>query len=246
MGGMVIIVATLVGYFASHLFSAGSGPSADRRLLLLYLFTGMGVVGFLDDFIKIRKQRSLGPVGDRRSWSASSSSAISFAVLAPAVPGRARADAGVDAPVVRAGHPADQPGRDPVRASSRTWSISGDVQRGEPHRRAGRPGRRRLGDGVRRVHGDLVLPVPQRLRRPVAARRLLRGARPAGHRADRGLGDGGLLRLPVVERGAGADLHGRHRLAGARRRWSPASRSCPGPSCCWSCSAACSWSRRCR
>jgi phospho-N-acetylmuramoyl-pentapeptide-transferase len=59
MGGTVIVIATLVGYFASHLFSAGSGPSASG-LLLLYLFTGMGVVGFLDDFIKIRNQRSLG------------------------------------------------------------------------------------------------------------------------------------------------------------------------------------------
>ena len=59
MGGTVIVVATLIGYFASHLFSAGSGPSATG-LLLLYLFTGMGFVGFLDDFIKIRNQRSLG------------------------------------------------------------------------------------------------------------------------------------------------------------------------------------------
>jgi phospho-N-acetylmuramoyl-pentapeptide-transferase len=59
MGGTVIIIATLVGYFAAHLLSSDSGPSATG-LLLLYLFTGMGVVGFLDDFIKIRKQRSLG------------------------------------------------------------------------------------------------------------------------------------------------------------------------------------------
>jgi phospho-N-acetylmuramoyl-pentapeptide-transferase len=59
MGGTVIIIATLIGYFASHLFSAGSGPSATG-LLLLYLFTGLGLVGFLDDFIKIRRQRNLG------------------------------------------------------------------------------------------------------------------------------------------------------------------------------------------
>jgi phospho-N-acetylmuramoyl-pentapeptide-transferase len=59
MGGTVIIIATLVGYFVAHLFSNDRGPSATG-LLLLYLFTGLGVVGFLDDFIKIRKQRSLG------------------------------------------------------------------------------------------------------------------------------------------------------------------------------------------
>ncbi|HEX5497099.1 MAG TPA: phospho-N-acetylmuramoyl-pentapeptide-transferase [Mycobacteriales bacterium] len=62
MGGTVIILATLVGYFVAHLFlfgQQGRGPTASA-LLVLYLMTGLGVVGFLDDFIKIRKQRSLG------------------------------------------------------------------------------------------------------------------------------------------------------------------------------------------
>jgi phospho-N-acetylmuramoyl-pentapeptide-transferase len=58
MGGAVIIFATIVGYFAAHLLS-GRGPTATG-LLLIYLFAGLGVVGFLDDFTKIRKQRSLG------------------------------------------------------------------------------------------------------------------------------------------------------------------------------------------
>jgi phospho-N-acetylmuramoyl-pentapeptide-transferase len=62
MGGTVIIVATLLGYFVAHLFVAdqrGRGPTASA-LLVLGLMTGLGLVGFLDDFIKIRKQRSLG------------------------------------------------------------------------------------------------------------------------------------------------------------------------------------------
>ena len=62
MGGSVIIVATLLGYFVAHLFVAdqrGRGPTASG-LLVLGLMTGLGLVGFLDDFIKIRKQRSLG------------------------------------------------------------------------------------------------------------------------------------------------------------------------------------------
>jgi phospho-N-acetylmuramoyl-pentapeptide-transferase len=80
MGGTVIIIATLVGYFASHLFSAGSGPSATG-LLLLYLFTGMGVVGFLDDFIKIRNQRSLG-LSATAKLIGQLAVGISFAVLA--------------------------------------------------------------------------------------------------------------------------------------------------------------------
>ena len=62
MGGSVIIVATLLGYAVAHLFVSaqhGRGPTASA-LLVLALMTGLGLVGFLDDFIKIRKQRSLG------------------------------------------------------------------------------------------------------------------------------------------------------------------------------------------
>ncbi len=58
MGGVVIILAAVIGYFAAKLITFTS-PSASA-LLLLFLFVGMGLVGFLDDFIKISKQRSLG------------------------------------------------------------------------------------------------------------------------------------------------------------------------------------------
>ena len=58
MGGVVIIAATLIGYFGAKLITM-SAPSASAWLLL-FLFVGMGLVGFLDDFIKISKQRSLG------------------------------------------------------------------------------------------------------------------------------------------------------------------------------------------
>ncbi|CAI9419764.1 phospho-N-acetylmuramoyl-pentapeptide-transferase [Nocardioides sp. T2.26MG-1] len=58
MGGVVIILATLIGYFGANLIT-GHAPSASA-LLLLFLFVGTGLVGFLDDFIKISKQRSLG------------------------------------------------------------------------------------------------------------------------------------------------------------------------------------------
>jgi phospho-N-acetylmuramoyl-pentapeptide-transferase len=62
MGGAVIIGATLVGYAVAHLAVVNQpnrGPTASG-LLVLALMTGLGLVGFLDDFIKIRKQRSLG------------------------------------------------------------------------------------------------------------------------------------------------------------------------------------------
>jgi phospho-N-acetylmuramoyl-pentapeptide-transferase len=62
MGGAVIIAAAVVGYLVAHLLvlpQAGRGPTASG-LLVLGLMVGLGLVGFLDDFIKIRKQRSLG------------------------------------------------------------------------------------------------------------------------------------------------------------------------------------------
>jgi len=58
MGGVVIILATLLGYLGASLIT-WTAPSAST-LLLMFLFVGMGVVGFLDDFIKIYKQRNLG------------------------------------------------------------------------------------------------------------------------------------------------------------------------------------------
>ena len=58
MGGLVIIVATLVAYFGAKLILRD--PVSASALLLLFLFVGLGAVGFLDDYIKISKQRSLG------------------------------------------------------------------------------------------------------------------------------------------------------------------------------------------
>ena len=58
MGGVVIILAAVLGYFGAKLITLAL-PTASA-LLLLFLFVGCGVVGFLDDFIKVAKQRSLG------------------------------------------------------------------------------------------------------------------------------------------------------------------------------------------
>jgi phospho-N-acetylmuramoyl-pentapeptide-transferase len=62
MGGVAIIGSTLVGYIVAHIIIAvrgGGGPNASG-VLALFLMVGLGTVGFLDDFIKIRRQRSLG------------------------------------------------------------------------------------------------------------------------------------------------------------------------------------------
>jgi phospho-N-acetylmuramoyl-pentapeptide-transferase len=58
MGGTVIVLSTLIAYFVTKGIT-GKVPTASALLVLL-LMTGLGMVGFLDDFIKIAKQRSLG------------------------------------------------------------------------------------------------------------------------------------------------------------------------------------------
>jgi phospho-N-acetylmuramoyl-pentapeptide-transferase len=62
MGGTVIVAATLGGYLLAHVVGSGRfgvGFSASG-LLLMFLMVGMGTVGFLDDYLKIRRRRSLG------------------------------------------------------------------------------------------------------------------------------------------------------------------------------------------
>ncbi len=62
MGGTVIVGATVAGYLIAHLFligQPGRGVTATG-LLLLFLMVGLGTVGFLDDYLKIRHRRSLG------------------------------------------------------------------------------------------------------------------------------------------------------------------------------------------
>lgn len=61
MGGVVIIVATVIGYFASMLLT-GQVPTASA-LLLLFLLVGLGIVGFLDDYLKVSRQHSGGLPG---------------------------------------------------------------------------------------------------------------------------------------------------------------------------------------
>lgn len=58
MGGIAFILATLVAYALTKVIT--SERPTISGVLVLFLFTGLGVVGFLDDYIKIVKQRSLG------------------------------------------------------------------------------------------------------------------------------------------------------------------------------------------
>jgi phospho-N-acetylmuramoyl-pentapeptide-transferase len=58
MGGIVIIVASLIGYFTGHLLTGD--PVTASGMLVLFLMTCLGLVGFIDDFIKLFMRRSLG------------------------------------------------------------------------------------------------------------------------------------------------------------------------------------------
>ncbi|MEU3826591.1 MULTISPECIES: phospho-N-acetylmuramoyl-pentapeptide-transferase [unclassified Streptomyces] len=58
MGGIAFILATIAAYFLSKVIT-GQTPTYSGVLVLGLMF-GMGLVGFLDDYIKIVKRRSLG------------------------------------------------------------------------------------------------------------------------------------------------------------------------------------------
>jgi phospho-N-acetylmuramoyl-pentapeptide-transferase len=62
MGGVAILAGIWAGYLGTHLVGlalGGDGPTASG-LLVLGLATALGVVGFIDDLIKIRRSRNLG------------------------------------------------------------------------------------------------------------------------------------------------------------------------------------------
>ncbi|WP_265444372.1 phospho-N-acetylmuramoyl-pentapeptide-transferase [Flexivirga meconopsidis] len=79
MGGAIIIAGSVLGYGIAHLIT-WDAPTASG-LLVLFLMVGLGLVGFLDDWTKISRQRSLG----LRSWEkliGQTLVAVIFAVLA--------------------------------------------------------------------------------------------------------------------------------------------------------------------
>ena len=58
MGGIVLILSTIIAYFASHLFT-GTGVTASA-ILVISLIVGLGLIGLLDDLLKIYRKQSLG------------------------------------------------------------------------------------------------------------------------------------------------------------------------------------------
>ena len=58
MGGLIIILSATLGYLIAHLI-IGKSMSASAILILALVFA-LGLVGFIDDYLKVAKQRSLG------------------------------------------------------------------------------------------------------------------------------------------------------------------------------------------
>ncbi|MCM6773336.1 phospho-N-acetylmuramoyl-pentapeptide-transferase [Nocardia sp. CDC159] len=88
MGGVAILIGMWAGYWGSHLIGIGyraEGPTTSA-LLVLGLATALGMVGFVDDFIKIRKQRNLGLTAAGK-YIGQLTAAIVFGVLALQFPG---------------------------------------------------------------------------------------------------------------------------------------------------------------
>jgi phospho-N-acetylmuramoyl-pentapeptide-transferase len=79
MGGAVIMGAALLAYGAAHLFTMT--PLTVSGVLVLFLMAGLGIVGFLDDYLKISRQRSLG-LRSREKLAGQTLVAVIFAVLA--------------------------------------------------------------------------------------------------------------------------------------------------------------------
>jgi phospho-N-acetylmuramoyl-pentapeptide-transferase len=79
MGGAIIIGATVVAYIAAHVVTMRGVTISG--LLVLFLMTGLGLVGFVDDYLKISRQRSLG-LGAGAKLAGQSAVAIAFAILA--------------------------------------------------------------------------------------------------------------------------------------------------------------------
>ena len=58
MGGLIIIFAAACGYFVAHAISQNAVSTS--ALLVLGLMASLGFVGFLDDWLKVSRQKSLG------------------------------------------------------------------------------------------------------------------------------------------------------------------------------------------
>ena len=144
MGGAVIIGSSIAAYGLAH--AVTGTPLTWSGVLVLFLMAGLGLVGFLDDYIKITKQRSLG-LRSRAEARRADPRRGRVRRAGAAVPQRQDRTPGLDPHLVRPGHP-DRPGLRRVAGRADPLHHLGQhhdrrhLQRGEPHRRSRRTGHR--------------------------------------------------------------------------------------------------------
>ena len=102
MGGVMIVAGTLIGYAGAHLYTMRA-PSPSG-LLVLFLMAGLGAVGFVDDYIKIFRQRSAG-IRASVKLGGQIVVAVAFGAACVGCQGRRGAVAGLTCGLVRPGHP---------------------------------------------------------------------------------------------------------------------------------------------
>ena len=80
-GGLDIIGSALAAYGAAHIPHHKSAPFTASGLLALFIIVGLATLGFIDDYIKVHKRRSLG-LNKRWKIAGQALLAVVFALLA--------------------------------------------------------------------------------------------------------------------------------------------------------------------
>ena len=81
MGGLVILIGCVAGYLVGHVGGDGFFRPRDSGVLAMATIIALGLLGFLDDFIKIRKARNLG-LQKRAKFLGQLVIAVAFGVIA--------------------------------------------------------------------------------------------------------------------------------------------------------------------
>lgn len=78
MGGIILIAATICGYLFAHALTAN--PLTMSAILVLGLVIALGALGFIDDWLKVSRQKSLGLTGKQKLLGQAAVAAV-FALL---------------------------------------------------------------------------------------------------------------------------------------------------------------------
>ena len=205
MGGLLIIASAVIPFLFLSQYTA-------EGLTVLFMVLGCALIGFTDDYLKLRKRHSLGLPGRWKMVGLAVVTVVAALLLnesSTLLDRRVRTDRQLDARpllgLLRAALPAHRRHR----------------QRCEPHRRDRRARGRCLRDhaaDVPRDRGHRLDPLgrPRRAQRHAARHR---DARRRAHRRDD--------RVPLVQRLPRRGVHGRHRARSPSAARSPGSRSSP-------------------